>query len=178
MAGYTLSSGSGIRPYRSPWGAFPTGQYPLSSGVSSAACYLGRLITLDTDIHQVKASTAKDADQIVGVAAETNSTGSSGTNLLVWESNPMVEFTVASSGTLATSHVGAFRVLQWDSTLNIHYVGLDATTLAATRIVITGYPDEYAVGDTNARVNFRFLPGIPANSTVNSSVTYLAFYAR
>lgn len=178
MAQFTLSSGTGIRPFRSPWGAFPTGEYPLSSGVSSAVIYVGKMVTLDANICQVKGSTAKGAPLIVGVAAEKNSTGSTGQMLTVWEANPMVEFKVASSGTIATSHVGVNRCLQWDSTLNIHYIGLDATTLANERVCITGFADGTAIGDSNGVVSFRFLPDMPANSTIPSSLSYLAFYPR
>jgi hypothetical protein len=74
MAEISLSSGSIVRPYRSPWGAFPTRSMPISSGVSSLAINLGQLVISDTRTstceHRIKASVVSGEAGIVGIAAE------------------------------------------------------------------------------------------------------------
>lgn len=176
MAEITLSSGSGIRPYRSPWGAFPTINLTLSTGVSSAAIYLGDPLTLDGS-HQVKRSTASSHVQLAGIAAEANSSGSSGTAILAWDVNPMVEFSAyTKGGALTSTMVGATRPIIRDSTLNIWYIPTAATTQADERVLITGFVD--SLGDTGGQVSFRFLKDLPPNSTQLSSQAYLAFYAK
>ena len=76
MTDFTLSSGNVCLPHRSPWGAFPTKQYQVSTGVSSAAIVRGRVVTLDyteagnsTAAGQVKASTGDNFFYGVGIAA-------------------------------------------------------------------------------------------------------------
>lgn len=179
MAEITLSSGSYVRPFRTPWGAFHTRTYPLSTGVSSAAIQLGRQVTLDasTNGHRVKASTANNAPLIVGYAGEAmnGSTAATDTPLVVWEANPMQEFVAYTKGAALTdTHVGSARTLQFDSTLNVHWVDLGASTAADNRVLITQFVD--AIGDTGGRVVFRHLTNLTAPSTQVSSLAYLAFY--
>jgi len=185
MADFTLSSGSICRPFRSPWGAFPTMGRTVSTGVSSAAIYMGRVVTLDftesdpsSNHGHVKASTVNGFHYGVGIAAElqSGSTAVAGTAISVWEANPMVEFqAVTKGGTLQSSQVGLTKTLQWDSTLNIQWVDLGASTAADHRVVITQLLD--AQGDSGGMVAFRFLSDRRhQGSTVNSSTPYLAFY--
>lgn len=185
MADITPSSGSICRPVRSPWGAFPTLGMGVSTGVSSAAIHVGRPVTLDytladptSNAHFVKASTADNTFYLVGIAAETatGSTAVAGTQISVWEANPMVEFrAITKAGTLASSQVGLTKTLHWDSTLNIAYVDLSASTASDHRVVITGLMD--AQGDSGGYVRFRFITNRrEQGSTINSSTPFLAFY--
>lgn len=191
MTDFSLSSGSICRPFRSPWGAFPTREFAVSSGVSSAAIALGRAVTLDfteagntSNASYVKASTSNDNHfYLAGVAAGSVS-GSSAVNavtvLSVWEPNPMVEFkAVTKFGTIQSSHAGLTKTLHRDSTLDIMYVDLSASTAADHRVVITQAVgvDGCLQGDSGAYVAFRFLTNsYRQGSTVVSSTPYLAHY--
>ena len=184
MADLTLSSGSVVKAHRTPWGAFHTRQYGVSTGISSAVIYAGRPVTLDytlanptTNASYVKGSTAPNSFYLVGIAAETTpSTALAGQPVHVYEANPMAEFSaVTKLGTLQSSQVGLTKKLDWDSTLNIAFVDLTASTATDHRVVITQLLD--AVGDSGGRVAFRFISDArQQGSTVNSSTPYLAFY--
>lgn len=189
MTDFTLSSGSICRPFRSPWGAFPTRTFAVSTGVSSAAIAVGRPVTLDyaeagntSNASYVKASTGDNTFYLAGIAAEAAS-GSSATvgvtAISVWECNPMVEFkAVTKAGTIQSSHVGLTKTLHWDSTLGIAYVDLSASTASDHRVVITQMSvDGAAQGDSGAYVAFRFIGNRrEQGSTINSSTPFLAFY--
>lgn len=185
MADFTLSSGSVCRPFRSPWGAFPTQTFGVSTGVSSATIHIGRPVTLDfteagntSNAAFVKASSADGTFYLAGIAAEqaAGSSAVAGTQISVWEANPMVEFkAVTKAGTLQSSQVGLTKTLHWDSTLNIAYVDLSASTAADHRVVVTKLIDQQ--GDSGGYVAFRFISDARyQGSTVNSSTPYLAFY--
>lgn len=185
MTDFSLSSGSICRPYRSPWGAFPTRTFGVSTGVSSAAIPLGRVLTLDyteagnSSVNMyVKGSTSADNHfYCVGVSAEnTPSSAAIGQPISVWECNPLVEFkAVTKFGTLQSSHVGLTKTLHRDSTLDIAYIDLSASTAADNRVVVTGLIDQQ--GDSGGYVSFRFLTNsYRQGSTVLSSTPYLAFY--
>jgi hypothetical protein len=186
MADFTLSSGSITRPFRSPWGAFPTRSFALSSGVSSNAIVLGRVvaldITTDTNASQIVASSQTAgvvmSTAIVGIAAESpglpGSTNTRGTEISVWECNPLIEFRAQTQGAnLASSAVGKTKALVWDSTLTIHKVDLSNSTLANVRVVVTELIDNE--GDSGGAVAFRFLRETPpaGDSTVSRSVLAL-----
>lgn len=184
MTDFTLSSGNIMRPYRSPWGAFPTKGYALSSGISSNAIVLGRIVGLDvntdSNASQILPSSQTNGDvlstAIVGVAAESPSLGGSSTNtrgtvISVWEANPSVEFRANTfNGVLASSNVGKMKEIKWDSTLAIHLIDLGGSTAASVRCIVTGLID--AEGDSGGAVSFRFLTCDP--STI--SAPFLAFY--
>jgi hypothetical protein len=185
MADLTLSSGSICRPYRTPWGAFHTLTYGVSTGVSSATIHVGRPVTLDyteagntSNAGMVKASTGDNTFYLVGIAAEqaSGSTAVRGTQITVYEANPMQEFVaVSKAGTLESSHVGLTKTLHWDSTLNIAYVDLSASTATDHRVVVTKIVGN--LGDSGGQVAFRFLSNRrEQGSTVNSSTPFLAFY--
>jgi hypothetical protein len=183
MADFTLSSGNICRPFRSPWGAFPTRHMPLSSGISSNAIVLGRVVALD-------ANTDSNAGQIlpssltagvvvstviVGIAAESpglpGSTNTRGTEIPVWEANPNVEFVANTQGAvLGSSQIGKPKALVWDSTLSITKVDLSNSTVAVVRCIVTELVDE--AGDSGGKVAFKFLTQTPVGSTDNC----LAFY--
>lgn len=185
MTDFTLSSGSICRPYRSPWGAFPTRTFGCSTGVSSAAIVVGRAVTLDyteagntSNAGLVKGSTGDNTFYLVGIAAEgaSGSTAVAGTQISVWEANPLVEFkAVTKAGTLQSSQVGLTKTLHRDSTLDITYVDLSASTASDNRVVITQLLDQQ--GDSGGYVAFRFIANRrEQGSTLNSSTPYLAFY--
>jgi len=185
MADFTLSSGSICRPYRSPWGAYPTRSFGVSTGTSSNGVLIGRRVTLDyteagnsSHNQYVKGSTAINHFYLTGVAAETQnaSTSAEGTACSVWECNPLVEFKAATiNGTLQSSQVGLTKKLMFDSTLNIEVVDLGASTASDHRVVITQLLDNQ--GDSGGYVAFRFVPNrADQGSTVLSSTPFLAFY--
>lgn len=185
MADFTLSSGNTIKPFRSPFGHFPTRTFGVSTGVSSAAIHMGRPVTLDyteagntSNAAFVKASTADNTFYLAGIAAEaaSGSTAVAGTAISVWEANPMVEFRAVTKGAvLASSQVGLTKKLCWDSTLNIGWIDLTASTAADHRVVITQLID--AQGDSGGAVAFRFIGDRrDQGSTVNSSTPFLALY--
>lgn len=186
MAEITLSSGMYCRPFRSPWGAFPTRTLPISTGISSAAILLGRPVTLDwtgsTTAGKVIPSTSDATFMLAGIAAATvqGSTAVTNGDLPVWEANPLVEFVAnTKNGALASSHVGTHRTLHWDSTLNIAYVDLGASTKADYRVKVTQLIGNE--GDTGGAVAFRFLSRLTENIgssvAVTSTTPILAFYA-
>jgi hypothetical protein len=185
MTDFVLTSGMIMRPYKSPWGAFPTKGFALSSGISSNAILLGRVVGLDVNTDS-NASQILPSSQtagvvmstaIVGVAAESPSggtvgaTNTRGTVISVWEANPAVEFRAHTQGAnLASSAVGKQKALVWDSTLTIHKVDLSNSTGVNVRVRVTSLID--AEGDSGGAVAFRFLTRTPGDST-----SYLlAFY--
>jgi hypothetical protein len=187
MTDFTLSSGSILRPYKAPWGAWPTKGFALSSGISSNAIILGRIVGLDvnTDSNagQILPSSQTAgvvmSTAIVGVAAESPSLGGSSTNtrgtvISVWEANPLVEFRAQTQGAnLASSAVGKTKAIVWDSTLGIHKVDLSNSTAVNVRCVVTGLID--AEGDSGGAVSFRFIQTCPSDGStaINNN---LAFY--
>ena len=50
MTDFTLSSGSIMRPHRSPWGAFPTRGFMISTGISSNVINIGRVATATNNL--------------------------------------------------------------------------------------------------------------------------------
>jgi len=186
MADITLTSGMVMRPYRSPWGAFPTKGFALSSGISSNAILLGRIVGLDvntdSNASQILPSSNTNGDvvstAIVGVAAESpsggavGSTNTRGTVISVWEANPSVEFRAQTfNANLASSQVGKLKEIKWDSTLNIHLIDLAASTATAVRAIVTGLIDNE--GDSGGAVSFRF---VTQDGSTNPNAYTLAFY--
>ena len=187
MTDFTLSSNSIVRPFRSPWGAFPTRGMPISTGVSTTTIHLGGLVALDnrsTGQHRIFESTGASAiiaeDLIVGIAAQkvSGSTATVDTVIPVWEANPMVEFKAVTKGAvLANADIGATASLGWDSTLNIVYVDLADSTAGNNRVIVTQHID--AIGDSGGYVAFKFMQeGDRASTAAPSSIALLAFYSR
>jgi hypothetical protein len=197
MAQYTPSSGDYCRPLTSPWGAFPIkSMQPVSSIVASSVIPLGRQVSLvggtSTSAGQIipGAALGAAATQNVGIAAANganaaNSSATANGFIPVWEANPMVEFKAVSKGApLGSSHVGLRRSLQWDSTLNVQYVDLTASTAADWRVVVTGILPQLTgnvEGDSGGYVSFRFLPHLTENIgssvALTSTTPILAFYS-
>lgn len=190
MTDFTLSSGNYMRPYRSPWGAFPIRGMPLSTGISSATIRIGQAVCLDVNstayqnciIPSSLSSAVVVSTAIVGIAAEgpginaLSSTNAQGTVIPVWEANPNVEFRVHTrKGLLNSTLVGQYRDLEWDSTLTIHLINVGASALATPqpRVVITGLID--ASGDSGGAVLVRFMT--KDASVAGSTARILAFYA-
>jgi hypothetical protein len=179
MADVTRSSGSFIRPYRSPWGAFPN---QTRKSISSATIHAGQIITLDftgsTNVKRVVGSTNVAHLYCVGVAASSR-TGSTTveSELPIWEANPNVEFRAhcLSAGALASSLVGLRKSLMVDSTLNITGGDLADSTNTNYRVLITDVLG--TEGDTGGEVAFKFIRSYDGNvgSSVGSTAVILAF---
>ena len=180
MTDYALGTGDFVRPYRSPWGAFPTRSMKLSTGISSAVVRVGQLVVLDTSTNVADSiipcatssgSLNPGANTVVGFAAENSTANGSqsaaGTYVPVWESNPQVEFQARTRfGLLNSTIVNTTKELHRESTLNIDVVSLRTSCLATPQnmVVITGLID--ASGDSGGRVSFKFI----------QSSGHLAFY--
>ena len=184
MADYALSSGSFIRPFRSPWGAFPSRDIrPISTATINLGQLVGLNYTGSTSAGQIIPILAATANHfnLVGVAASSFTFASSATlpaNMTVWDANPNCEFQARTQGgLLASSNVGLRRKMMYDSTLTIHYIDLSASTATDWRVVITGLID--AEGDSGGWVSFRFLSHTAEqiNSSIPSTSPLLAFYS-
>ena len=153
MADITLSSGSTIRPYRSPWGAFPIARMLESTGQSFRTGYV---LQIDTNVATSAgrvAAYSTNSTSIVGVAAEAASSVYNQA-IPVYEANPMVEFRGNTKTALTSTMVGTESALAFDSSLAIYYLNIGNSTAADHRVVITELID--AAGDTNGAVAFRF----------------------
>lgn len=181
MADIALNAGDFVRPYRSPWGAFPTRSCKLSTGISSATVRVGQLVVLDTGstayrdciipATQSSRSIEPAAASVVGFAAENSTAAGAqtaqGTVIPVWDANPNIEFVGRTRfGLLNSTIVGTTKELHRESTLNIDVVNLSASSLAtpANCVIVTGLID--AAGDSGGRVSFKFI----------TSSGHLAFY--
>lgn len=187
MTDFVLSPANYMRPWRSPWGAFPTRTCALSTGVSSQAITLGTVVSLDANStvnqHQITASSQTSntivSTAVVGVSAENtgarSSTTTQGTLIPVWEANPQVEFRANTrAATLASTLVGTARDILWDSTLKIALINVGASCLGTqiARVIVTGLIDN--IGDSGGAVSFRFCATDPLSSL--STGRLLAFY--
>lgn len=192
MTDITPTAGDFIRPWRSPWGAYPVIGMKLSTGISSNKIYVGTVVGLDVNSTAFQdcispSSLAASSGPvivstaIVGIAAEgpgttsPSSTNVQGTIIPVWEANPNVEFIARTrNGLLNSTCVGQIKELWRDSTLNIDMVNIGASSQATPqpRVVITGLID--ASGDSGGRVTFRFCT--KDASVAGSTANLLAFY--
>lgn len=189
MAQYVPSSGDYARPYRSPWGAFPTRQFLNAS--TNARVEIGTLVTLSTGaqvggVSQLAVIPATGVGagsiNIVGFTAELSSAYASsavtGQPVMVWEANPMVEFkAITKGGAQASSVIGLRKAITWDSTLKVHYIDLTASTATDWRVVMT--QNLGAEGDSGGYMAFRFIGHLAGQigSTIESSSPLLAFYS-
>lgn len=197
MAQYTPSSGDYCRPHRCPWGATPVrSMQVVSSIVASTVIPLGRYVALlggaTTSAGQIIPGAALGSAVVLGVgiasangANPANSSATAGPSIPVWEANPQVEFRAISKGApIGSSLIGLRRSIQWDSTLNVQYVDLTASTAADWRVVVTetlpgltGNVD----GDSGCYVAFKFLPHLTENIgssiALTSTTPILAFFS-
>lgn len=181
MADITPNSGDFVRPWKSPWGAFPTRSMKLSTGISSNTIKVGQLVGLDTGstaytdcivpVLQSSGSLNPGAGTIVGFAAENSTANGAltaqGSVIPVWDANPNIEFRARTRfGLLNSTLVGTTKELHRDSTLGIEMVSLRASPLAtpANCVIVTGLID--APGDSGGAVTFKF----------NTSSGFLAFF--
>ena len=181
MADITPNSGDFVRPWKSPWGAFPTRSMKLSTGISSNTIRVGQLVGLDTGstsytdcivpITQSSGSLNPGAGTIVGFAAENSTAAGAltaqGSVIPVWDANPNIEFRARTRfGLLNSTIVGTAKELHRDSTLGIDMVSLRGSSLAtpANCVIVTGLID--AAGDSGGAVTFKF----------NTSSGFLAFF--
>lgn len=163
MADVTLSSRTGIRPYRSRAGSPRIVTFPAASTCASTARIVsGQVVQLDatsTSNHKViRASTAAGhpnlSTTIVGVAAQTDDGTTTDPMLSIWAQDANTEFIFPTkiAGT-ASSLVGTALALGFDSTLAIHYAVANSTA-GDLRIWVT---DVINAGDTNGFVVGRFV---------------------
>lgn len=195
MAQYTPSSGDYCRPHRSPWGGFPVRSLaPVSSIVASSVIPLGRQVSIlggaSTAAGQLIPGAALGSANVlnVGIASANganpaNSSAVANLPIPVWEANPHVEFRAISKGApIGSSHLGLRRSLAWDSTLNVQYVDLTASTAADWRVVVTETLEGltgHAAGDSGCYVAFKFLSklegSIGSSVAITSTSPLLAF---
>jgi hypothetical protein len=190
MAQYTPSSGDTVRPHRSPWGAFPTREFPVAS--TNAQIEAGTLVTLSTAaavggvaqfavIPSTGAGALATFSAVGFTAGKVTAAVSSAVGpqtVSVWEANPMVEFKATTIGAAQVSSViGLRKALQYDSTLKIHRIDLTASTATDWRVLITQNLGNE--GDSGGYMAFRFINrlGDQINSTLLSSSPLLAFYS-
>lgn len=186
MTDFALSSGSICRPYRSPWGAFPTKTFQTASTTATAIA-LGRPLDCLADTSSnagfAKAATTPNWFNFVGIAAEACSSGVSsavtGAKISVWEANPMVEFkAVTKGGVIGSSMIGKRRSMNWDSTLAIAWIDCTVSSNADWRVCVTGLVD--GEGDSGGYVAFRFLSRLEGNIgssvALTSTTPVLAFF--
>ncbi len=184
MAEVALSSASFVRPHKCPWGAFPT---RTMQPISTATIYLGQVLGLNftgsTNVGQVIPAAQPNFFAAVGIAGSSFTFASSAVTpplMSVWEANPMCEFRGQTKGAaLGSSHVGLRKSLAWDSTLNVHYVDLTASTATDWRVMVTGIVENE--GSSGGTVSFKFLmtqQGQQGSSVyVGTSTTpFLAFF--
>jgi hypothetical protein len=195
MAQVSISSGSIMRPHRSPWGAFPIKHMiPIST---AAQIYAGQIVTLDytansTNVGKIKGSSADNYFYGVGVAGAGSTQGTSTTvepqPIPVYEANPAVEFVANVEGAVtASSIVGRRAALRWDSTNNITVVNLANSSGTDWRVMITGMNGVNGVtglrgelGDSGAQVTVRFITQLEGNAGSSVALTstnpVLAFF--
>lgn len=172
VADFTISSGDYIRPYRSPWGAFP-----IKRGLeSSAQSYIyGDVLELDdavgTSAHRLtRASTSGSTCtslSIVGISAGPASSVMDA-SAPYYEANPSVEFWGRTKlGVLGSSCVGNSYGLARDSTKNVWLVDFGNKVDTSVRVIVTELVD--AVGDSGGAVLFHF-------GSTNSTESGLAFF--
>lgn len=163
MGQNTASSASGIRPYRSPYGSFPTRNYPERA---DSTFHLGNCVEPSTvgssQSHRIELMSSLSSN-ILGVAAETAS-GTADNMIPVYEARPELEFKGWVKEIIASSLTWADRSIVYDSTLGIHYLAVNASA-TDQRAVITeigstlGGPEQQlaGIGDTDGYVAFKFI---------------------
>lgn len=196
MAQYTPSSGDYCRPHRTPWGAFSARSFQVvSSIVASSVIPVGRQVSIvggaSTAAGQLipGAALGSAATLNVGIAAANganpaNSSAIAGAVIPVWEANPNAEFKAISKGApIGSSHIGLRRSLAWDSTLNVQYVDLTASTAADWRVIVTETLEAqtgHVAGDSGCYVAFKFLSklteSIGSSVALTSTTPILAFH--
>lgn len=164
MGQNTPSSASGIRPYRSPYGHFPSRSYPEAT---ASTFHTGNFVEPSTvgstASHRVALMSSLSVN-ILGVAGEA-ATSTRDEPIVVYEARPEIEFKGWVKEVIASSLVWADRSIAYDSTLGIHYLASD-TDAGDQRVVITevgstaGGPEQQlaGIGDTNGYVAFRVIP--------------------
>jgi len=162
MSDITLSSRTGIRPFRSRAGSPRIVTYPAASTCASTARIVaGQVVQLDatsTSNHKIiRASTAAGhpnlSTNIIGIAAQSDDGTVTDPPLSVWAQDGNTEFIfptkIAGTG---SSLVGTALALGFDSTLAIHYLAANSTA-GDLRVWVT---DVLNPGDTNGYVVGRF----------------------
>ncbi len=188
MADWTLSTATVFRPYRSLHGSPIIKYFQESTCASSQTIHLGQVVTTDTNVTTggdrlviAPSSGGNGANlmqvaiiSLVGVAAMGSTSDGTTTGLSVhtnkqlpvWVADDETEFLgyLKGSGPAASSLIGLDKAIIYDTTLATYFIDSTNSTAALVAVHITDIPD-YAVGDTNGPVVFRFL-----SSNVSPSV--------
>lgn len=158
MADFTISSGDYIRPYKSPWGAFPMNSIGESTTGQTWTAY-GDVLSLgtSTDSHRcIRASTSGStltSVTIIGFAAQPASSVQD-TPISYFEANKNVDFWARSrGGVLGSSCIGQSYGLFRDSSKNVWLVDFGNKVDTSCRVIVTKMID--AVGDSGGAVTFR-----------------------
>ncbi len=173
---WTLSTASGIRPYRSPFGSPLIRSFQPSTCASTAVIRAGNVVTLNTVVStgvggQIVLAPSSGGNggnllqvgitSLIGVALEGDASGGTSSNataITVALADPAVEFIgfLTAGGVCASSLVGQSKAIRFDSTNRIHIVDSTNSTAALFAVKITDIPS-YANGDTGGPVVFKFL---------------------
>lgn len=168
MAQNTESSGTGLQPYRSPYGHFPIRGYQQTTNSTFVAGHVVERNT-STDAHRITTASS-NSTMILGVVAEAGSSNAAsgaqdGQRVLpVYEARPEIEFRGWIKEVIASTMVGEVRGFHRDSSVNIDVLG---RSTGAARVQITEVGSDSnqsaknklaSIGDTNGYVAFRFLP--------------------
>lgn len=164
MGQNTESSGTGIVPYRSPYGHFPARGFPEAANSTFRAGNIIEPSTAgSTSGHRVTIASSLST-KVLGVAAEAASSNADQT-ISVYEARPEIEFKGWVKEVIASTMLWQDRSFAYDSTKGIHYLAVNATA-AEQRVIITeigstadgGEAQLAGIGDTNGYVAFRFIP--------------------
>ncbi len=173
---WTLSTATVFRPYRSPKGSPALRYYQESTCASTAVIHAGMPVILaeTTGFDRIlRCSYATSNSEmpttmvrLVGVAAEGSTSDGSTTGLsnqqtrrlAVYVADGKTEFLgyLKGAGPAASSMIGLNKGVIYDSTLNTYFIDSTNSTTSEHAAHITDIPD-YAIGDTNGPVVFRFL---------------------
>ena len=177
MADWTIGAGSGLRPYRSPYGSPILREFQASTCASTATIRMGAVVTLNTLVStgvggRIVLGPSSGGGggnllevgitSLLGVAMSDDtsagtSSGASATKVIVAMADPVIEFIgFQTNGVCASSLIGTNKALRFDTTNRIHVIDSTNSTAALAAVKITDIPS-YALGDTNGPVVFKFL---------------------
>jgi hypothetical protein len=125
---------------------------------SSQDWVAGTPLVEDDSTMELEEDTSAGTDKVVGIAAHAAS-GTAGTAVGYYEANPYNLFVGtlrngSSAIALATTHINTAYGLLVDATGNTY---IDVSNTSQKKVQVVGPAPGHEIGDTNARVIFRFL---------------------
>jgi hypothetical protein len=156
MAQISLSSNTGIAPYRVRTGSPRIATFPgASTAASTAVIRVGQVVSFDatsTSSHRlIRCSTGATAivsTTIAGVAAGEFTPGTTTQPISVWAADGVTEFKFPTKLVTTPALQGSIMSLEYDSTLAIHHLR-DNSTAGDQRVRVT---EVLNPGDTNGYV--------------------------